>query len=102
MEWQMRWAHLQRARSACGHYLYRDRAILKAFLHSRGKWAGGSITEETHHNKQLLDENKSCKETVSYGVSSSPAIVANTLVSMLSSSSTVSSTVSTLGSLSLA
>lgn len=54
MEWQMRWAHLQRARSACGHYLYRDRAILKAFLHSRGKWAGGSMAKAEDRRNTLI------------------------------------------------
>lgn len=70
-------------------------------------------TEETHSSqysiqncvagqKTLDEEDKSCKERVNYGVYSSPAMVSNTLISTLSSSSTDSSTVSTLGSLSLA
>lgn len=45
-EW--RWACLQRPRSTWGCFLCRARAILNAFLHSRGKWAGGSMAKAAH------------------------------------------------------
>ena len=35
--------YLQRAMSTSGRFLCRERAFLSAFLHSEGKWAGGSM-----------------------------------------------------------
>lgn len=46
--------YLQRDKSVCGCFLCRESATLKAFLHSKGKWAGDSMAKAVCEKANIL------------------------------------------------